>query len=125
MPFQFVLANLLADHPEAVGVLFLDDAGETVDFACAEESPYEIQLLGAYLGIYVRQLDKIVRRAKLGAIRNLHIERSNRHLHVAVLPDGYCLALVQKQPALVASARKRLGRAAQEIAREVFKSEMT
>ena len=42
MPFQYVLANLLADHPDAVGVLFLDDAGETVDFACAEESPYEM-----------------------------------------------------------------------------------
>jgi hypothetical protein len=80
--------------------------------------------LGAYLGIYLRQIGKIVKTANLGTIRNLHIERSNKHIHVAVLPDGYCLALVQKQPALVASARERLGRAAQEIAREVFKSEM-
>ena len=124
MPFQYVLANLLADHPEAIGVLFLDDSGETVDFACVDESPYEIQLLGAYLGIYLRQIGDIVQRAGLGTIRNLHIERRGRHLHVTVLPDGYCLALVQRQPALVATARERLSRAAIAIAREVFDSEM-
>ena len=46
MPFQYVLANLLADNPDAEAALFLDDAGETVDFACAEQSPYEMRLLG-------------------------------------------------------------------------------
>ena len=124
MPFQYVLANLLADHPEAVGVLFLDDSGETVDFACADDSPYEIQLLGAYLGIYLRQLGDVVDAAALGSIRNIYIERRNRHLHVAVLPDGYCLALVQRHPARVARARHRLTVAAQSIAREVFNSEI-
>ncbi len=124
MPFQYVLANLLADHPDAIGVLFLDDSGETVDFACMDDSPYEIQLLGAYLGIYLRRLGDIVEGAQLGTVRKLHIEFGDRHFHVAVLPDGYCLALVQRQPALVASARVRLGLAAQSIAREVFNSEM-
>ena len=124
MPFQYVLANLLADHPEAIGVLFLDDAGETVDFACVDDSPYEIQLLGAYLGIYLRQIGQIVENAKLGPVRNLYIERRDRHFHVAVLPDGYCLALVQRQPALVASSRERLNRAAQDIARAVFNAEI-
>ena len=124
MPFQYVLANVLADHPEALGVLFLDDSGETVDFACVDESPYEIQLLGAYLGIYLRQLGEIVEKANLGPIRNLYIERRDRHFHVAVLPDGYCLALVQRHPALVASSRERLNRAARAIARAVFNAEM-
>lgn len=125
MPYQYVLANLLADHPEAVGVLFLDDTGETVDFACVDAHPYEIQLLGAYLGIYLRQLGEMTRAVDLGTIRILHIERTNRHLHVAVLPDGYYLALVQRQPAPVASARRRLGQAARAIAREVFDSEIS
>jgi hypothetical protein len=120
MPFQYVLANLLADHHDAVGVLFLDDAGETVDFACAEESPYEMQLLGAYLGIYLRQIGNVVESARLGAIRWFHIDRQHRHLHVAVLPEGYYLVLVQRHPAQVAIARERLRRAALELAREVF-----
>ena len=121
MPFQYVLANLLADHPDAVGVLFLDDSGETVDFACAEESPYEMQLLGAYLGIYLRQVGNIVASANLGSIRWFHIERRHRHLHVTVLPDGYYLVLVQRHPAQIATARESLRRAAIELAREVFK----
>ena len=123
MPFQYVLANLLADHPDAIGVIFLDDTGETVDFACMDDSPYEIQLLGAYLGIYLRQLGTIVEGAQLGRIRKLYIELRDRHFHVAVLPDGYCLALVQRQPAMVTSARVKLALAAQSIAREVFNSE--
>jgi len=120
MPFQYVLANLLADHPDAVGVLFLDDAGETVDFACTETNPYEMQLLGAYLGIYLRQVSGIVAAADMGEIRWCHIERKNRHLHVTVLPDGYYLVLVQRHPGQVAIARESLRRAAVELEREVF-----
>ena len=120
MPFQYVLANLLAEHPDALGVLFLDDSGETVDFACAESNPYEMRLVAAYLGIYLRQVERIVGSADLGAIRWLHIERRNCHLHLTVLPDGYYLVLVQRHPAMVAGARESLRRAAGQIAREVF-----
>ena len=121
MPYQYVLANLLADHPEAVGVLFLDDSGETVDFACADGNPYEIQLMGAYLGIYLRQLGEMTRAVDLGTIRILHIERT--HEGQDVRADH--LALVQRQPAPVATTRRRLGRAARAIAREVFDSEIS
>lgn len=120
MPFQYVLANLLADQPDAVGVLFLDDAGETVDFACVDESPYEMQLLGAYLGIYLRQVGNIVASANLGSIRWFHIERRYRNLHVTVLPDGYYLVLVQSHPGQIATARESLRRAAVQLTREVF-----
>jgi hypothetical protein len=54
--FQFVLANLLANNQDCLGVLFLDGSGETVDMACAGLSPYEMRVLGAYLGIYLRQM---------------------------------------------------------------------
>lgn len=122
MPFQYVLANLLADHPDAIGAIFLDDGGETVDFACAEGTPYEMRLLGAYLGIYLRQVGAIADAAELGRIRWLHVERRHRHLHVAVLPDDYYLVLVQRCPAQVASARESLQRAARQIAAEVFRA---
>ena len=102
------------------GVLFLDDTGETVDFACAEESPYEMQLLGAYLGIYLRQVAAIVAGANLGSVHWFHIERRLRHLHVTVLPDGYYLVLVQRHPAQIATARESLRRAAVQLEREVF-----
>ena len=46
MVFQYVLANLLANNDQALGALFLDGSGETVDLACAEFSPYEMRVIG-------------------------------------------------------------------------------
>ena len=124
MPFQFVLANLLADHPDAIGVVFIDDSGETVDFACVDDSPFEMQLIGAYWGSYLRQVRAILEKANLGEVCWLHIERRHRHFHVAVLPDGYCLALVQREGGQVAATREKLRQAARQIAREVFRAEL-
>ena len=37
---------------------FSTTTGETVDLACADFSPYEMRVIGAYLGIYLRQLEQ-------------------------------------------------------------------
>ena len=120
MPFQYVLANLLADNPDAEAALCLDDAGETVDFACAEQSPYEMRLLGAYLGIYLRLIGGMLSEARLGATRLFHIERANHHLHLTALPDGYFLVLVQRRPARVGRARRSIQAAAEQLRSEIF-----
>ena len=120
MPFQYVLANLLADNPDAEAALFLDDAGETVDFACAEQEPYEMRLLGAYLGIYLRLIGGRISEANLGATRMFHIERARHHLHLIALPEGYYLVLVQRRPARVGRARRSLKAAAEQLRAEVF-----
>jgi predicted regulator of Ras-like GTPase activity (Roadblock/LC7/MglB family) len=98
----------------------LDDAGETVDFACAEQSPYEMRLLGAYLGIYLRLIGGMLSEARLGATRLCHIERASHHLHLIALPDGYYLVLVQRRPAKVGKARRSLQAAAEQLRSEVF-----
>jgi len=120
MPFQYVLANLLADNPDAEAALFLDDTGETVDFACADERPYEMRLLGAYLGIHLRHIGELISEARLGATRMFHIERARHHLHLIALPDRYYLVLVQRRPARVGRARRSLQAAAEQLEAEVF-----
>ena len=120
MPFQYVLANLLADNPDAEAALFLDDAGETVDFACADQSPFEMRLLGAYLGIYLRLIGEMISGAQLGATRLFHIENPRHHLHLIALPDGYYLVLVQSRPAMVGKARWSLQAAAEQLKSEIF-----
>lgn len=120
MPFQYVLANLLADTEEAAGVLFLDDAGETVDLASAELSPYDLRVLGAYLGIHLRQLDRLMTDNGLGEPRLVHIERGGIHVYAVPLPEGYHVAVVQRRPAVVAHVRRDLARAADQLARELF-----
>lgn len=121
--FQYVLANLLASNADCQGVLFLDGTGETVDMACAGLSPYEMRVLGAYLGIYLRQLDKMLAGNQLGKPLLVHIEESAAHVFAVPLPDGYYLAMVQRQPALVARSRASLEEAVRQLERELFARE--
>lgn len=118
--FQYVLANLLANNDHALGVLFLDGTGETVDLACADFSPYEMRVIGAYLGIYLRQLERLLGQSDLGETRMIHIEKKAVHIYAMPLPDGYYLALVQRLPALVARARATMEDAAEQLKRELF-----
>ena len=120
MPFQYTLANLLAANRGALAVLFLDETGETVDLACADFTPYEMKIVGAYFGIYMRQISEVLSDADFGDTDVLHIERDDLHFFAAALPDGYYLVLVQQRPALVAQARRSLAIACQEITREIF-----
>lgn len=121
MPFQYILANLLAESDDAVGVIFLDDQGETVDLACADfATPYDLRVMGAYLGIYLRQVEEVAESAGLGEPRMIHIERSGLHVFAEPLTDGYHVALVQRRPTLVARARQNLSAAAAELNRQVF-----
>ena len=118
--FQYILANLLADNADCLGVLFLDATGEAVEMACSDASPYEMRVLGAYLGIYLRQLDKVLEHNQLGEPLLVHIEKSAAHVFAVPLREGYYLAMVQRQPALVARSRATLEEAARQVERELF-----
>ncbi|HXO20747.1 MAG TPA: hypothetical protein VOA87_12590 [Thermoanaerobaculia bacterium] len=120
MVFQYILANLLANNEGAVGVLFLDGSGETVDLACSEFTPYQMRVLGAYLGIYLRRLEKVLANNDLGRPRLIHIEKQTVHIYAMPLPDGYYLGLVQRHPALVARARLSMEDAVSQLQRELF-----
>lgn len=118
--FQYVLANLLANNDQALGALFLDDNGETVDLACAGYTPYQMRVVGAYLGIYLRQLEKVLTTTDVGRPDLIHIEKKAVHIYAMPLPDGYYLVLVQRHPALVARARATMTEAAGQLTRELF-----
>ncbi|HEX3554819.1 MAG: hypothetical protein JF614_17835 [Acidobacteria bacterium] len=121
MVFQYVLANLLAHNDHALGALFLDGTGETVDLACGTDfSPYEMRVIGAYLGIYLRQLERLLASNDLGEARMIHIEKKALHIYVVPLPEGYHLALVQGHPAMVAHARETMALAVEQLRQELF-----
>ncbi|HEX4962377.1 MAG TPA: hypothetical protein VF173_16185 [Thermoanaerobaculia bacterium] len=121
MVFQYVLANLLAHNDHALGALFLDGTGETVDLACGTDfSPYEMRVIGAYLGIYLRQLERLLANNDLGEARMIHIEKKALHIYVVPLPEGYHLALVQGHPAMVAHARETMALAVEQLRQELF-----
>jgi hypothetical protein len=120
MAYEYVLADLLSKNEGALGVLFLDDRGETVDMACADSSPYQMKIVGAYLGIYLRQVEEFLRSSGSGGTRWLHVEKDAVHYYVVPLPDGYSVILVQRAPALSAHARRTLEAARDSLYRELF-----
>jgi hypothetical protein len=120
MPVHYILANLLADNDRAVGALFLDDSGETVDLATSELTPYKVRVVGAYLGIYLRQFERICQDVGIEAPERIHIEKDDLHIYAQALPDGYYLVLLQRRPGLVGKARRSLQQAGEELRREFF-----
>jgi hypothetical protein len=120
MPFQYTMANLLAQNRDAVAVIFLDGTGEAVDCTCTDFSPYDMKVVGAYVGIYLRQLAILSAHSDSGELSYLHIEYGNAQLFATPLADGYYLVLVQRRPAMVAWARRTLFAARDEILRETF-----
>jgi hypothetical protein len=122
MPFQYVLANLLAESSNAVAVMFMDDAGETVELATSEYTPFDVQVVGAYLGIYLRQTHAAFDAAGLGPPEAMHIQHRYLHIHLRPLPEGYFLALVHRGGGPVARDRQRVERAAGQLTAELFEA---
>jgi hypothetical protein len=120
MPYQYILGNLLAKNEGAVGVLFLDDSGETIDVACSEFSPYQMKVVGAYVGIYLRQAQQFLEEVGKGAAEWMHIEKEALHIYARMLPDNYYVVLVQRSPALSGRARRTLDAACDQLSRELF-----
>lgn len=121
MPVQYILHNLLANNDGAVGTLFLDESGETVELVCSEQiTPYELRILGAYLGIYLRQVERICTADELGAPEMIHIEKRELHIYARALPDGYYVVLLQRRPGLVAVAQRTLAEAAGHLHQQFF-----
>lgn len=120
MVYQYILANLLANNDGALAVLFVDEVGETVDLACSEFTPHDMKVLGAYVGIYQRQLTEMLAKSGFGDVEILHIEKDSIHLYSTSLPDGYALVMVQRRPSYVARAKETMLAARDQMAREIF-----
>lgn len=120
MPFQETLRNLLTSNEGGLGVLFLDETGEAVDYACEDFTAYELRVVGAYVRIYLRQIEKFLEDSQLGEPRVIHITKDNLYIYAVPLPEEYALAFVQRRPALVAKAIDGLAKASAALRAELF-----
>ena len=120
MPFRYVLADLLAKVPGAVGVLFLDDSGETIDVATTEYSPEDLKVFAAYFGITLRQTRSLLAPLAFSKADLIHLRQGDVNVHAVCLPDEYYLVLFQHFPSSTAVARRFLRAAVVDLERELF-----
>lgn len=119
MPFNYLLTNLLVDVPEALGAIFLDDDGETVDFVTRHGEPFDLKVEGAIQGIFTRQLGSTFSEAGIGALEYFVIEGEELATLTHILPDGYYVVLVARKPVARARAQHHLKQTARMLAREL------
>ncbi len=119
MPFNYLLTNLLVDVPEAIGAIFLDDEGETVEWVTRHNDPFDLKVEGAYHSIFVRRLSTITRDNDAGPLKHYIIKGKALTSLTHTLPDGYYLLLILDRPAFLGQAIFFLERAAGVLTREL------
>ena len=120
MPFHSILTDLVRTDEDSVGALFVDDSGELIGIACADEDKERLELIAAYLPLYVQRLRSALETVDGGAPRLVHIRRHDLDLHAAVLPDDYLLSLITGPQARAAVTRRRLEVGARRLTLEVL-----
>ena len=119
MPFNYLLTNLLVDVPEAVGAIFLDHEGETVEWVSRHDDPYELKVEGAYHSIFKRQLETLAKNLDIGGMKSYWVIGDNLATLTQTLPHGYYVVLVLKRSGPMAKAMYYLRSTATAIEREL------
>ena len=91
-----------------MGAMFLDYEGEAVSIVSPLFSRYDMQVIGAYEGIFLDRLRPICSNLALGAPERFAITCADAVLLNWVLKDGYYLVLVLSRGAPQARAWHRL-----------------
>ena len=120
MPFHSILTDLVQANRDTVGALFVDDSGELIGMACADGDHERMELLAAYLPLYLHRLTTALESVDGGAPRLIHIRRHDLDVHAAALPDDYVLSLITGPGGHAAVTRRRLEVGARRLAREVL-----
>lgn len=100
--------SLVADLEGAIGAIIVDYDGEAVVSSSIDLSTYDLQVVGAYGGIFLDHLRRITRESNLGTPVSLMISGGNARLLHHVLRDGYFIVVILRKDASLALARQRL-----------------
>ena len=120
MPFHYVLTNLLADVPDAVGAIFLDSQGEAIEWVSRSDGePYHLKVEGACHAVIKRQFADAVEAANDGRLEAYVLVGERLATLTQLLPDGYYVVLVARRTSSLARAGFHLRRAARIIADEI------
>jgi hypothetical protein len=92
-----ILRKLIDDTPGAIGALFLDWEGETVEMLSDrpfDADDHDLKVIGAYQGIFLTQLRELCVRAAAGTPHRFKIEFDRTMVLSCDLRDGYYIVLV-------------------------------
>lgn len=115
MIFQKILDALLASLEGLHAAVLLDNEGETVVASHRNGDDHSHRVIGAYQGIYLRDLARAFARCGLGEIRQFTIDFDGSRVFTEALQDGYYVVLLASDSVPRSLARRQLARAAEEL----------
>ncbi len=115
MIFQRILDALVHSLAGLRAAVLLDNEGETVVASHRDGDDHSHRVVGAYQGIYLRDLGRAFARCGLGEIRSFTIEYGDARIYTESLQDGYYVVLLAGVETAQALARRQLERAAVEL----------
>ena len=108
MPLQSEMDAIVAELEGAIGAIIVDYDGETVVSSANDFETHDLQVVGAYGGIFLDHLRRIAREHGLGKLASFVINgREARLLHHA-LRDGYFIVVILRNDCCLSRARQRL-----------------
>jgi predicted regulator of Ras-like GTPase activity (Roadblock/LC7/MglB family) len=119
MSLRTTLQRLLDQTDGSLGAIFLDHEGEAVESVTAILSPYEMQVVGAYNGIFLSRLNRICAALDHGSPEGFKIEAEQSSMLVSNLKDGYYLVLVLNKQASEGLAWHQLKLASETLREEI------
>ncbi len=112
--FAEVLAELVGGTPGAMGAVFIDWEGESVDqFGHIPE--LDIRLMGAHWGIILNQIKSLTDKHALGQPRSIMLSSEQADVIIQTITEDYCVVLTMKKGSHLATAMRELDRAVESI----------
>jgi predicted regulator of Ras-like GTPase activity (Roadblock/LC7/MglB family) len=97
LPFRRILHELVHSTAGAVGAIFLDSEGETVQLVSADSlAPDDLRFVGAWQGIFLAHLRNVCNELEAGPPRRFKIEFARAAVLSCDLKDGYYVVLLIK-----------------------------
>ena len=122
MGFREILVDVLQSVGGAIGAIFLDSEGESVEVVSArpfDTDDHDLRVIGAYSGIFLSQLRRITEATNAGEARRFKIDFAASKIFCCVLRDGYYLVLVVDAGAVEGVVWQRLERCRDQLLGEM------
>lgn len=92
--FKSILREMVEEIPGGRGAIFLDHEGEAVERVGEQLTDYQLQVIGAYQGIFLSQLRRLCEDLRYGTPSRFRIGCRDAALYISDLADGYYLVAV-------------------------------
>ncbi len=120
--FRRILHELILSTPGAIGAIFLDHEGETVEMLHDrpfDTDDHDIKVMGAYQGIFLMNLRELCDRTGIGAPHRFKVEFAEAKVLSRDLKDGYYLVFLVDRTAHEGLAWRNLEKCREQLLAEM------